>query len=315
MKTALLSITAALLFTVMHIINKKISIEMGDWFWTASLRYCWIIGILLLYILFQKRNTLFDLLKIFKRYWVFWVITGTVGHGLFYAPIVFAVNHAPAWIVTSTWQLTIMCSLLVIHFIFKQKIGVSRWITAGVVLAGVFLVLFQHFNQTDIKTALLGTLPVLISVFAYPLGSQMLLKASQGGYGLIPSIESQYMKPHISNIFYHIFLLSLGTVPFWLLLGFLVQPGASSPSQIIQTGIVALLTGVGATAAFYFARATARNTQVLATVDMSQSLVVAFTVIVETLFLGALFPDTFSIVGILLIICSLLGSLVFLKQK
>ena len=123
----------------------------------------------------------------------------------------------------------------------------------------------------------------------------------------IPAIETELLQ----NAFNKVWLMTLGTLPFWLLLGFLVHPEAPSSSQLFNTLLVALLAGVGATSIFLYAREQAITSSEVAGVDSTQASEIIFALIGGMLFLNNTLPSAMGLLGIALII---LGLILFAKD-
>lgn len=123
----------------------------------------------------------------------------------------------------------------------------------------------------------------------------------------IPAIETDLLQ----NAFNKVWLMSLGSLPFWLLLGIIVRPEAPSSSQLFNTLLVALLAGVGATSIFLYAREKAVTSSEVAGVDSTQASEVIFALMGGMLFLSNDLPSVMGLVGIALII---LGLILFAKD-
>ncbi|MES1964219.1 multidrug resistance efflux transporter family protein [Psychrobacter sp. AH5] len=123
----------------------------------------------------------------------------------------------------------------------------------------------------------------------------------------IPAIETDLLQ----NAFNKVWLMSLGSLPFWLLLGIIVRPEAPSSSQLFNTLLVALLAGVGATSIFLYAREKAVTSSEVAGVDSTQASEVIFALMGGMLFLSNDLPSAMGLVGIALII---LGLILFAKD-
>ena len=123
----------------------------------------------------------------------------------------------------------------------------------------------------------------------------------------IPAIDTDLLQ----NAFNKVWLMSLGSLPFWLVLGIIVRPESPSSSQIFSTLLVALLAGVGATSIFLFARERAQTSSEVAGVDSTQASEVVFALIGGILLLGNAIPSAMGLSGIGLII---LGLILFAKD-
>ncbi len=123
----------------------------------------------------------------------------------------------------------------------------------------------------------------------------------------IPAIDTNLLQ----NAFNKVWLMTLGSLPFWLILGVLVHPAAPSSSQLFNTLLVALLAGVGATSIFLYARERAETSSEVAGVDSTQASEVIFALIGGMLFLNNTLPSLMGLIGIGLII---LGLILFAKD-
>ena len=111
--------------------------------------------------------------------------------------------------------------------------------------------------------------------------------------------------PLLSRPFVKVFLLTLGSLPFWVGLLLLVRPPWPSSGQLLQTAAVALCSGIIATGLFLHARQLAANAYQLTAVDATQASEVLFALVLEMLFLAALAPTALGWVGILLTVVGL----------
>ncbi len=290
-----LGLAAGLFFSTTFILNRAISLEGGHWYWSASLRYLYMVGLLGAGLSLTKGGTFFRrVLAEFCRHWAFWVVSGSIGFGGFYALICFAADHSPGWVVATTWQLTIIASLSVL-MLFGRKFPGRIWTYSTVVFAGVLLVNLSRVATEDIVTLLLGSSPVLLAAFLYPLGNQLVWEAEHGRRGL-PQVDVDLLE----NAFAKVFLLSLGSLPFWVLLYPFTSASTPAASQVVSVALVALFSGVIATSLFLGARNSAHNASQLAAVDATQSSEVLFALFGEILFLQASLPSPMQWCGILI---------------
>ena len=123
----------------------------------------------------------------------------------------------------------------------------------------------------------------------------------------IPAIETTLLQ----NAFNKVWLMTLGSLPFWLLLGLIIRPKQPAPTQLFNTLLVALLAGVAATSIFLYAREKAVTSSEVAGVDSTQASEVIFALIGGMLLLNNALPSTLGLVGIGLI---MLGLILFAKD-
>ena len=303
----LLGLTAGMFFSATFIFNRAISLEGGHWYWSAALRYAYMVAFLSLGISAFKGVPYFkQVMSEFRRHWVFWTVSGSIGFGGFYALICFAADHSPGWVVATTWQMTIIATLFVLRF-FGKTFSKKIWLYSIVVFAGVCLVNISQVETANVLTLLLGALPVLAAAFLYPLGNQLVWEAKHGRKGL-PKVNSTLL----DNAFAKILLLSLGSVPFWLLLFPFTDAPPPSYGQLINVALVALFSGVIATSLFLSARNKADNASKLAAVDATQSSEVIFALAGEVLFLQANLPNMMGVFG-MLVAC--VGLVAFVRHE
>jgi drug/metabolite transporter (DMT)-like permease len=126
-------------------------------------------------------------------------------------------------------------------------------------------------------------------------------EARHGGGGRIPRID----QPALDAGRTPTLLLTMGSIPFWLVLVAVARPPAPSPDQVVQTGLVALFSGVIATSIFLRARSRATNAYELAATDATQSLEVVFSLLGETLLLAGPWPGPLGAAGMALAVTGL----------
>lgn len=242
---------------------------------------------------------------LFRQHWVFWVAAGSIGFGIFYSGLCLGADYVPGWAVATTWQSTVLATPLVLRFFGKRVSGKGVLLTLLTFL-GVLLVNFEQLRQSP--TVLWGAIPVLMAAFAYPIGNQMVWEAGHEGLGRIPRIDHPLMRSAVVRIL----LLAVGSLPYWVILGAILQPPLPTSRQLFHVWMVAVLSGVIASSVFYYARQHCKNAYELMAMDSTQALQVVFVILAEKLFLGIFWPG---IIGIIGIACVLLGQLIFFLQK
>ncbi|WP_042197979.1 DMT family transporter [Paenibacillus camerounensis] len=303
MRPILLGVCSALFFAVTFVLNRRMELAGGSWAWSASLRYLFTLPFLMAIV--AGRGRLKPLLAVMKERPGAWLLWGTVGFGLFYAPICFAAAYAPGWLTAGTWQITIISGSLLAPF-FGQWVagpGGARIFERGriplrglglslIILAGVALLQAEHARELEASQVLLGIIPILIASFAYPLGNRKTMELC--GDRL--------------DVFQRILGMTLASLPFWLIISLvgLADTGLPSGSQALQSVIVALSSGIVATVLFFRATDMVRSSMSgLAAVEATQSLEVLFALIGEMLILSAPLPSLLSWTGIAVIIAGM----------
>ncbi len=299
---------AALFFSSTFVLNRAMSLAGGHWAWTASLRFGFMLIFLVLLLLStQGKKALVEIKTIFLQHWLFWILAGGIGFGIFYALISFSASYAAGWIMATTWQTTILATPIVLTF-FGRKVPTKGLLLIGVIFIGIVLVNIEHVSLTDTKTLVYSALPVLIAAFAYPIGNQLVWEARMGHHKNIPHIQD----PILDNGFARVLLLTLGSLPFWLVILLFTSPPAPSSGQLISTALVALFSGVIATTLFLYARHLSRNSSEIAAVDATQSLEVVFSLIGEIVFLGGALPGPLGMAGVAL---TILGLVMYMRVQ
>lgn len=293
---------AALFFSSTFILNRAMSLEGGHWVWSATLRYLWMTAFLVAGpIVIGRGRLLLDALRLFRRHWRFWLIAGTIGFGVFYAGVTFAASFAPGWVVATTWQVTVLASPLVLLG-YGRRVPLRGVVFTLLIFVGIVLVNLAQAADVEWNAVLLGGLPVLVAAFAYPVGLQMVWEARTGGHDRIPTI----VDPVLGDSFARVLLLTLGSLPFWLLMLLVTQPPPPTAGQWGSTALVALLSGVIATSLFVYARHQASTAYELAAVDATQSAEVIFALAGEIVLLGGALPGPVALAGIGLTVLGLI---------
>ncbi|WP_339228929.1 multidrug resistance efflux transporter family protein [Oceanobacillus sp. FSL K6-2867] len=294
MKAILIGILAALFFSVTFILNRAMELEGGSWVWSATLRFFFMLPILILIVGYQRNIK--PLIKHIKARPVSWLIWSTVGFGLFYAPLTFATIYGPGWLVAATFQLTIIAGSLLVPFLnnkIKQKIPIQSIFISLIILAGVFVMQFEHASSVPLLSVLLCVIPLVISAFAYPLGNRKMMQVVNGEL----------------NTFQRILGMTIASLPFWIALsiyGFIAH-GIPNSSQIIQTFIVAISSGIIATVLFFYAtEMVQQDNEKMAGVEATQSGEVVFALIGEIIILSAPLPSFVSFIGMGLVIIGMI---------
>ena len=288
MRPLLLGVLAALFFASTFVLNESMQVGGGHWAYSASLRFLFMIP-LLAFVVYVRGGMTRVRQALVEQPWP-WLVWGTVGFGLFYVPICLAAEVAPPWLIAGTWQVTIIAGAL-LSPLFRRSDGTREQIPwsalrfSGLILFGVVLMQVEFLADFEPRFLAVGVLPVLIATFAYPLGNRKMMAHTD------------------LDVFERILGMCIGSLPVWLLLfGYGLTTGAPSSSQLTQTLLVALLSGVVATVLFFKSTALVKHDMgKLATVEATQALEVLFALIGELIFLQAHLPSGLSLVGISLV--------------
>lgn len=301
MKKALLyGITSSMFFAFTFILNSSMNLSGGNWLWSSSLRYIFMLPILYLILLTQKNVK--DVISSIKLNPIPWFIWSTIGFGMFYAPLTFASNYGQSWLVAGCWQITILAGILLTP-LFNKNMPIKNLLMSLIILIGVFLVQYEHATKISLKQSLLSLIPILIAAFSYPLGNRKMMELCNDNL----------------NTFQRIFGMTLCSTPFWIILSIIAfyQSGLPSANQTFQSIIVAIFSGTIATFLFFKATELVKgNPNNLAIIESTQSGEVIFTIMGELFFLNGAMPTPMGILGLLIIIIGMiLNSLVSSKSN
>jgi len=299
-----IGLLGSVFFSATFILNYTMHLGGGHWYWSGALRFLFMILLLALILnVYHGPKKFVATLRLFREHLLFWTLIGTVGFGVFYAGICFSAAYARGWIVAATWQTTILATpfvLLAMGLPFPKK-GIFF---SAIIVIGVALVNVEGFakgiSSDEIK---FGVLPILIAALAYPIGNQLLNASKNGTLSYVPHIKSELLKSPLICIFY----MSLGSIPFWIILYFIASPPPPEANQWMSTFIVALFAGVIATGLFIYARNLTSSPYKIAAVDATLSGEVFIPLIFEVIWLGEVFPSAISMLGLVVIIGGLLA--------
>lgn len=315
----LFGLLGAAFFSTSFVLYELMSVQGGHWFWSASLR-CVFMWLLLSLVILFKVNGVATLTKLFALFWQyakFWCLTGSIGLGT-YGLLAFGADYAPAWVITSTFLFTVVASLFVLVF-FGQRFNKQTIACVLIVFVGILLAnLGEGAVRTDIdvvKLVLFGALPAFLAAFCFPIGNQLIWQAGQKRTHHTPArswrlrlLDSLPYVPtdQLNSPLHKVWLLSLGSLPLWLVLGLIIYPAPPSQSQIGMAFLVALLAGVIGTSIFLYARSKAQNASEVAIVDTTQASEIIFSLLGGMILLGTPFPSMISSLGIMMIIAGLI---------
>lgn len=315
MKEIGLGVLASLFFAVTFILNRSMELSGGSWMWSASLRYFFMVPFLM--VLVGLRGRMGTLIAEMKSRPVSWFVWSFVAFVLFYAPITYAAAYGPGWLISGTWQVTIIAGVLLAPLFLitihtsngirkvRQQIPLVSLVISMVILIGIILIQIPHANDVSTRTLLLGTLPVLVAAIAYPLGNRKMMELTGGRLDPISRVLG----------------MTIATLPVWLLLASyaVFSVGLPSGSQVFQSLIVGISSGVIATTLFFMATDRVRENQgKLAAVEATQATQILFVIAGEMMLLGVPLPEPIAFIGLVIIIIGLILHSFYtkiLKQK
>lgn len=295
MKEIALGVLASLFFAVTFILNRVMELDGGSWLWSSSLRYFFMIPFLLIIVMYRKG--LQSLTKEMKKQPKAWLLWSFVGFVLFYAPLTFAAAYGPGWLVSGTWQFTIVAGVLLAPLFFirlgektiRQKIPIVSLLISCIILVGIILIQIPSAKTVSIESLMLGILPVIVAAFAYPLGNRKMMDVCDGNL----------------DTFQRVLGMTIASLPAWIILAIiaLITVGLPSASQVINSLLVGISSGVIATILFFIATDRVRNNQgKLAAVEATQSTEILFVIAGEMIILGIPLPEPLALFGLAVII-------------
>ena len=291
-KAFIYGIASSLFFAVTFVLNRSMHLSGGDYLWSASLRYFFMLPFLML--LVALRRGLGPVHRSIRNAPLPWLLWSTVGFGLFYLPLSLASNYGASFLVAGTWEITILAGALMTP-LWGKKVPIPTLLCSCIILLGVALLQVEQAVSVSLKDCLLCIIPLLIAAFAYPLGNRNMmilcgdtLNTAQRAYGM-----------------------TLCSMPFWLLVGgvALWRSGPPNGDQAVQALIVAICSGVIATLLFFKATDLVKDhAPQLAAIEATQAGEVVFTLLGGLLFLNEPMPSLLSCVGLILIFVGIVVS-------
>lgn len=286
---------SAFFFSLTFILNQTISVSEGNWLWTASLRFLFMLPLFGLVVAIQGNNGLKKICNAIKDNWRYWIVWSNVGFSLFYIPLCFASTLVPAWLVASSWQITIIAGSIVAPFIDESKekkgdfkINKIEIFSFSLILLGIaILELHQVKLIRDNSLIIISLILMLISAFSYPLGNRKILKINKDGNQM--------------NTAERILAMIVCTIPVWIICSIIgyFQSGLPSSQQVTMSLSVALFSGFIATYLFFYAtQLTHENLKQLSTIEATQSLEIVFTIVLGNIFLKENISGFWTFVGI-----------------
>lgn len=302
-KAIIYGIAASFFFAFTFILNKQMNVTGGSWLWSSSLRFIFMLTILLVIMIIK--NQLSDVLKDIVKKPYQWFTWSTVGFGLFYAPLTFASVYGSSWLVAGTWQITIIAGALMTPLFYRSvetengiiqirnKIPKKSLFMSLIILSGIFLMQFQQARDLSVLKALIGIIPVILAAFSYPLGNRKMIEVCGNRF----------------STFQRVFGMTLCSMPFWIIISAfgLLSVGLPSKGQVFQSFLVAVFSGIIATILFFKATdIVSSDTHKLAVVESTQSGEVVFTLLGGVFLFHDKVPTLVGLIGITLVVIGII---------
>ncbi|MGR3807719.1 DMT family transporter [Pasteurella testudinis] len=285
-KAILLGLLSSLFFAATFVLNRSMSLSGGDAWWSAALRFVFMLPLLYLLLGAQKnKSAVYREIQRAPRQWLLW---STVGFGLFYLPLTISADYASSWLVASSWQITIIAGILLTP-LFGQKIPLKNLFFSCVIVLGIALLQIDNLRNLSLYASLYPLLLILIAAFAYPLGNRKMMVLVGG------KLSTQQ----------RVYGMLLCSMPFWLLTMLIatLNSGLPSVSQLSQSFMVALFSGVIATLLFFKATELVKhNMKQLAVIEATQAGEILFTLLGGILLLSDPMPSGLAFIGLLIVV-------------
>ena len=302
-KAFMLGICASFFFAFTFILNQQSHLSGGSWYWSSSLRYIFMLPMLLI-IMISKRQLKEVIIDIRKKP-LSWLLWSTIGFGFFYAPLSFASSYGASWLVAGTWQLTIVAGGLMSPLFFKiiktekgivkirNKIPKKSLLISLLILVGIALMYIEEATDISLLNTMLVIIPVIIAAFSYPLGNRKMMEICDSNI----------------NTIQRVFGMTLCSIPFWIIISLLgiSNSGLPGKSQLIQSFIVAVFSGIIATILFFKATDIVKdNSHNIAIIESTQAGEVVFTLLGGILIFHDTVPTTLSLIGLIIVVLGMI---------
>lgn len=302
-KAFMLGICASFFFAFTFILNQQMHLSGGSWYWSSSLRYIFMLPMLLI-IMISKRQLKEVIIDIRKKP-LPWLLWSTIGFGFFYAPLSFASSYGASWLVAGTWQLTIVAGGLMSPLFFKiiktekgivkirNKIPKKSLLISLLILVGIALMYIEEATDISLLNTMLVIIPVIIAAFSYPLGNRKMMEICDSNI----------------NTIQRVFGMTLCSMPFWIIISLLgiLNSGLPGKSQLIQSFIVAVFSGIIATILFFKATDIVKdNSHNIAIIESTQAGEVVFTLLGGILIFHDTVPTTLSLIGLIIVVLGMI---------
>lgn len=299
----MLGICASFFFAFTFILNQQMHLSGGSWYWSSSLRYIFMLPMLLI-IMISKRQLKEVIIDIRKKP-LSWLLWSTIGFGFFYAPLSFASSYGASWLVAGTWQLTIVAGGLMSPLFFKiiktekgivkirNKIPKKSLLISLLILVGIALMYIEEATDISLLNTMLVIIPVIIAAFSYPLGNRKMMEICDSNI----------------NTIQRVFGMTLCSIPFWIIISLLgiSNSGLPGKSQLIQSFIVAVFSGIIATILFFKATDIVKdNSHNIAIIESTQAGEVVFTLLGGILIFHDTVPTTLSLIGLIIVVLGMI---------
>lgn len=298
LKGIIWGIIASFFLSSTFLINSLIAESGGHWAWTANLRTFFLIPILAIVLLVNKKlHPLVQAIISKPKIFIKW---GIIGFGILYSFVALASLFAPGWMIAASFQMNIVFGILLAPFIYKdhrRKIPKQAVLLSLLILIGVLVMQFEKAdglgNSSEIA---ISFVLVLIGAIVWPLGNRKLMVV----------LEENNLQ---LNAVQRVLGMSIGSIPLLIVLAIIgyAQSGLPTISQCQASLYSAFFSGFLGGVAFYHAtQMVHKNPIAIAAIEATQALEIIFTLLGEMILLGTSFPGTYGQIGMLIVLTGLI---------
>lgn len=291
---------ASMFLSSTFVINRYLGVSGGDWLWTGALRFIWVSIMLGLWFFLRDRRMLKRGILEFFRNWV-WITAGTLW-AIAYSIVCFSASYVPGWVTAAAWQTTIIATPIALAC-FGRRIPMKGFLLLFLLIAGVVLTQVGKAGEEQFSTVTitLGVAAILVAAFVWPVANQLVKECVAGSHGMIPPAPQGIAETSIGRVF----LMSIGTLPIFLLAVLAFAPKMPTSDQYFGTMAIAVSSGVVGMSLFLWARQDAKTPLQTSAVDAMQSGQIIFSILGESIFFSGRWPDGWEIVGLLIVVLTI----------
>lgn len=290
------SLLAALFFTLTYTFNRANADAHAHWAWVASLRYLFVLPLMLPLVL--RGKGIAPVWRSIRAAPWQWMAYAGIGFFVFYAPLAWAAASGPSWLVAGTFQFTVIAGMLCAPFLYRdarRRVPLPALGTGVLIIIGVLLMQFGHARGALDRTGWIALACVLVSAVALPLGNRLLLLHLERTGEELDATQ-------------RVFGLTLASQPLWWALAAFgwTQAGLPNATQVGLAAGVALSAGVIATVLFFRATGMVRDhATALAAAEAMQAAELLFATLLGVAFLGESWPRGMVLWGALLVVAGI----------
>ena len=176
-KAVLYGIAGSFFFAFNFVLLRSMNLGGGYWLYSGVLRYFFTLPLMLPLLL--RGGKLAPVFASIRRKPWGWLIWSTVGFGLFCLPLTAATVYAEGWFTCATWQITIVCGMLLTP-LFGKPVPLKNLAFAGIILLGVGVMQIPKLDTLGSEGILTALALIIVGAFSYPLGNRKMIEVCAG---------------------------------------------------------------------------------------------------------------------------------------